>query len=62
MISLTNKQKEVLIKLGRTSEFETVPLDVFNELTKLGLVYKRPDGKFDLTEAGEREYDQLQDM
>jgi hypothetical protein len=62
MIRLTDKQKEVLLKLGRTSEDEIVSLDVLNELIKLGLAYKRPDGKFDLTEAGEREYDQLQEI
>ncbi|MFZ0034662.1 MAG: hypothetical protein WAK60_06720 [Sedimentisphaerales bacterium] len=59
MLRLTDKQKEGLLKLGRTSEVVTLSLDVLNELIELGLVYKRSDGKFDFTEDGEREYDQL---
>jgi len=58
MILLTNKQKEALLKLGGSSSFEKIPSDVWDELLKLGLIYKRSDGRFDLTEAGERIYDQ----
>lgn len=48
-----------MLKLGGPTSFEMVPSDVWNELLSLGLIYKRSDGKFDLTETGERIYDQL---
>ena len=59
MIQLTDKQKEAILKLGRSSENEVVPLDVLDELLNLGLIYKRSDGNFDSTDAGEQIYDQL---
>lgn len=59
MIQLTDKQKEFLLELGGPTSFEIIPSDVWDELISLGLIYKRSDGKFDLTEAGERTYDRL---
>jgi hypothetical protein len=59
MIQLTDEQKEVILKFGRSSEIEVVHLDVLDELLKLGLIYKRSDEKLDFTEAGEQIYDQL---
>jgi hypothetical protein len=59
MIQLTDKQKEFLLKLGGSSSFEMVPSDVWDELLALGLMYKRSDGRFDLTETGEQIYNQL---
>lgn len=59
MIQLTDKQKEVLLKLGGSSSLEMVPSDVWDELLALGLIYKRSDGRFDLTDAGEQIYNQL---
>ena len=59
MIPLTDKQKEIMLKLGGPTSFEMVPSDVWNELLSLGLTYKRSDGKCDLTESGERIYYQL---
>jgi hypothetical protein len=59
MIQLTDKQKEAILKLGRFSEIEAIPLDVLNELLNLGLIYRRSDGNFDSTDAGERIYNQL---
>ena len=59
MIQLTDKQKEAILKLGRSSEIEVIPLYVLDELLNLGLIYKRSDRNIDLTEAGEQIYDQL---
>jgi hypothetical protein len=59
MIQLTDKQKEAILKLGRSSEIESIPLDVLDELFNLGLIYRRSDGNFDSTDAGEQIYDQL---
>ena len=59
MIKLTDQQKEAILKFGRSSEFEIVPMDVLEELFNLGLIYKRSDEKLDFTEAGEQLYDQL---
>ena len=59
MIQLTDNQKEAILKLGRSSEHEDVPLDVLDELLNLGLIYRRSDGNFDSTDAGEQIYDQL---
>jgi hypothetical protein len=59
MIQLTDKQKEILLKLGGTPSLEMIPSDIWNQLLVLGLIYKRPDGKFDLTESGERTYNRL---
>jgi len=52
-------RKEAILKLGRSSEIEIIPLDVLDELFNLGLIYKRSDGNVDFTEVGERIYDQL---
>jgi hypothetical protein len=59
MIPLTEKQKEIMLKLGGPTSFEMVPSDAWNELLSLGLIYKRSDGKFDLTETGEHTYNSL---
>jgi len=59
MIQLTDKQKEAILKLGKSSEIEDISPDVWNELLNLGLIYRRSDGNFDSTEAGEQIYDQL---
>jgi len=59
MIQLTDKQKEAILKLGRSSEIEVISLDVLDELLNLGLIYRRSDGNFDSTDAGEQIYDQL---
>ena len=61
MIRLTEQQRELMLKLGNTeSVLEAAPIEVLEELLKLGLVYKRPsDGHFDFTEFGESVYDQI---
>ncbi len=59
MIQLTDKQKEALLKLGKSSEIEDIPPEVWNELLNLGLIYRRSDGNFDSTDDGEQIYDQL---
>jgi Mn-dependent DtxR family transcriptional regulator len=59
MIQLTNKQKEILLKLGGPTSFEMIPSDVWDELLALGLISKRSDGKYDLTENGEHTYNRL---
>jgi hypothetical protein len=46
MIPLTDKQREILLKLGGPTSFETILSDVWDELISLGLIYKRSDGKF----------------
>jgi len=59
MIELTERQREVLIKLGGSSSFEMVASDVWNELIALRLIHRRSDGKYDLTQIGEEVYDKL---
>lgn len=59
MIQLTDKQKEILLKLGGPSSLEMIQSEIWNQLLVLGLIYKRSDGKFDLTELGELTYNRL---
>jgi predicted transcriptional regulator len=56
MISLSDNQKKVLLQLGGNTCFEMVPSDILNELLSLGIIFKRSDGKYDLTEIGEQTY------
>lgn len=54
MIQLTGEQRKVMVQLGDTkSLLEAVPIEVFDQLIQLGLVYKRSDGNYDFTETGE---------
>lgn len=61
MIRLTEQQRELMLKLGNTeSVLEAAPIEVLEELIKLGLVYERAsDGHLDFTELGESVYDQI---
>ena len=59
MIELTERQKEALIKLESSSSLEMVASDVWNELIALRLIHRRSDGNYDLTQIGEKVYDEL---
>jgi hypothetical protein len=60
MDELTEEQKKVILQLGDTeSDVEMVPVRVLNELIALCLVYKRSDGRLDLTDRGEELLDSL---
>ncbi len=59
MTNLTKEQKEIILKLGSSSDFEMIPNDVWAELISLDLIYRRTDGNYDLSEKGEKTYKQL---
>lgn len=60
MITLTDTQRRVMLQLGDTeSAFEMVPSDIMDDLIELRLVYTRPDGNLDFTDAGEDVYREL---
>jgi hypothetical protein len=59
-MKLTDAQKEVLLYIGGPDDDgRPIPLEVQGELVQLGLVYKRDEGSWDLTEQGEEVYDEL---
>ncbi len=59
-MKLTNPQKELLFYLGGPeADDRVISLEVFSELEQLGLLYKREDGPWDLTDQGEEVYERL---
>lgn len=59
-MSFTDVQKELLLCLGGPVEDDRpISVEVLDELVQLGLLYKRDDGAWDLTDEGEAEYDRL---
>ncbi len=59
-MQLTEAQKELLLHLGGPDDdLRVISAEVQGELVQLGLVYKRDDGPWDLTDQGEDLYDRL---
>jgi hypothetical protein len=59
---LNNEQKKALLALGDpTGETAFVTHDIFADLLRMGLLYKRSDGSYDVTDQGEAVYKSLCD-
>ncbi len=61
MIELTEEQRDAVLKFGDTeSDVEIMSVEMVQQLTNLGLIYKRAsDGHFDFTDLGESVHDDL---
>lgn len=58
---LTDEQKEALLAIGKPfGETAMVVQDVFDDLLRMGLMYKRSDCNYDLTKSGEITYKSLE--
>lgn len=60
-IELTEAERDVLLRLGSDSDYESVPRQVLDQLTAKGILYFRdPDRRLDFTELGNHILDELQ--
>ena len=60
-MNLTPEQKKLILLIGGPDDTgnEITKMETHQELVSLGLVYLRDDGQWDLTDEGERIYDEL---
>ena len=61
-VSLTDDEKDVILRLGRESNFEFVSQQIIDQLLTKGILYHRPsDNHLDFTNFGEEVLEALQD-
>jgi hypothetical protein len=59
MMRLTDEQRKLILLLGSGNDTGAMSMKTHQELVDLGLLYSRNDGVWDLTDDGEKVYDQL---
>ena len=59
-LTLTKEHREAILRIGNpTSDPIAIPDDILDDLLRLGILAKLPEGKIDFTLSGEAAYQRI---